>query len=80
MDGRAKGRSGAGTSPVLIPRLGGWTSSDSKSWLVLAVDGSEFPHIVPSFGPRHELDMGCWCHPVFEDEHGEAVVSHNVGH
>ena len=42
-------------------------------------DTSNTPHVLPSFGPKHELSINCWCHPVVDDDYVETAISHNVG-
>ena len=42
------------------------------------LDAENVPHVLPSYGPRHELTMNCWCHPVVDKDYTEAAVSHNV--
>lgn len=58
------------------PQLGDLAPSDTGPWLTKWDDDNEVPHVMPGFGPKHELSMGCWCHPVVDYE--EPAVSHNV--
>ena len=42
-------------------------------------DDEQAPHVVPGFGPKHELTLSCWCHPVIDQDYKEPdVISHNV--
>lgn len=33
-------------------------------------------HIVPDFGPAHELDVFCWCHPDPDDQFPNILIHH----
>ena len=55
---------------------GPWNTVDDR------IDGDGV-HVVPTYGPRHWLTAGCWCHPVEADERGYAphkLLIHNVAH
>lgn len=54
-----------------------YTPSSAVPWLTLWDEDDE-PHIVPGFGPKHELSSGCWCHPVLDGDYTQPAVSHNV--
>lgn len=59
--------------------LGDWTPSDSGPWMTEWDNENGVPHVIPAFGPKHELSWQCWCHPVpVDDRYTEPVVSHNV--
>lgn len=60
------------------PRIGDWSPSDVNLWMNLWNDDGQ-AHVVPDFGPAHELSMRCWCHPGIDTD-TEAIVTHNVGH
>ena len=36
-------------------------------------------HVVPDFGPAHELSAECWCHPE-PDQNESSVIIHNGVH
>ena len=37
-----------------------------------------FDHPVPSEGPKHSMDQGCWCLPEVQLRDGTAYVVHQV--
>lgn len=49
----------------------------STGWWTLQHAGEI--HVVPAFGPKHELNDSCWCHPQRDDVSPRMVV-HNVLH
>lgn len=63
---------------IRIPRLGDWTPSDSGPWVTLW--NGDVPHVIPNFGPKHQVSVRCWCHPVLDEDYSDAAVSHNVAH
>ena len=54
-----------------------FTPSDSGPWLT-KIDPEDVPHVMPSFGPVHEISIDCWCHPIWDADYAERAVSHNV--
>lgn len=63
---------------MTTPALGDWTPSDSGPWRTLWDDDLQMTHVMPAFGPRHQLSWKCWCHPVFDGDYTVAALSHNV--
>jgi hypothetical protein len=35
-------------------------------------------HCYPAFGPKHNRDWHCWCHPIIEIFEDGEMVLHNV--
>jgi len=54
-----------------------YTPSAAVPWHTLW-DEDDKPHIVPGFGPKHELSATCWCHPVLDLDYCVPAMSHNV--
>jgi len=44
---------------------------------VIDEDFTEY-HVLPDYGPRHELSMQCWCHPKRDEP--PTLIVHNEGH
>jgi len=55
------------------------TPSDTGPWLLIHVDGEADSHVLPDFGPKHELSTSCWCHPE-RNPHCPQTIVHNVPH
>lgn len=54
------------------------TPSDDGAWSTLFDHDTDEAHVVPDFGPKHQLSCKCWCHPVLDTRYTEPAVSHNV--
>lgn len=51
------------------------TKSDGGPWHNVLIGENE--HVLPAYGPRHNLSAHCWCHPTIEMcELGE-IYHHN---
>jgi hypothetical protein len=57
------------------PLLGDWSWSDAGPWITLCEEETGRPHLMPDFGPKHEMSELCWCHPVVSTQ---PAVAHNV--
>lgn len=65
--------------PSLHASINDATYSDGNGWKTVYGEDDE-PHVVPRYGPKHELSMHCWCHPVIDAEYDETAISHNLAH
>ena len=56
------------------------TPSDAGPWTTVDdVEHSGAVHVIPGFGPAHDLGVQCWCHPDVVVTAGYwPMVTHNV--
>lgn len=51
--------------------------SHSGPWNTVEDDDNDF-HVIPGFGPAHELSDRCWCYPAIDRSYEGLLVLHNV--